>query len=66
MTHQLQPEPTGLCWCGCGQGTKQGRYFVPGHDSSALWFVMKQKYGNTAAFLVAHGYGPGGKKARPE
>ena len=59
-----QPPRTETCYCSCLEPTQ--RYFVPGHDSSALWFVMKQKYGNTAAFLVAHGYGPGGKKARPE
>ena len=64
MPPMNQPPLKGTCYCSCGEPTQ--RYFASGHDSSALWFVMRQEYGNTAAFLVAHGYGPGGKKARPE
>lgn len=61
MVSRREPPRTGQCYWGCGQAT-QG-HFASGDDSRALWFAMKQEYGNTAAFLVAHGYGPGGKKA---
>lgn len=26
-------EPTGRCYCGCGEKAKVGRHFAPGHDS---------------------------------
>ena len=36
------------------------------HDRKAESFVIKTEFGSIAAFLDAHGYGPGRKKARPE
>lgn len=59
-------EPIRLCWCGCGQEVGPGKYFVPAHDRWAEAFVIRQRYGNIAAFLEHHGYGPGGKSARTE
>ena len=56
------PSPTGECWCGCGGDTKPGRHFLPGHDRRAESKVIKVEYGGSVQFLVAHGYGPGGKK----
>lgn len=53
--------PTGECWCGCGQGTSAAKFFVAGHDRTAEAAVVKAEYGSVAEFLVAHGYGPGGK-----
>jgi hypothetical protein len=58
--------PSGLCWCGCGQEVGPGKYFVQAHDRWAGAFVIRQRYGNIAAFLEHHGYGPGGKSARAE
>ena len=29
------PPPTGLCFCGCGSGTKPGAHFLPGHERAA-------------------------------
>jgi hypothetical protein len=53
------PEPTGLCWCRCGEATSEGRFFRPGHDRRAFEHVLKAKYGGSLpAFLVAHGFGP--------
>ena len=51
-------EPTGSCYCGCGQATRQGRFFIPNHDRIAETKVIREEYGSIAAFVVAHGYGP--------
>ena len=53
------PQPTGECWCGCGERTKS--FFTPGHDKRAEDAVIKVEYGGIAPFLAAHGYGPSGK-----
>jgi hypothetical protein len=56
--------PTGECWCGCGQPTSPGSFFVQTHDRKAESAVIKAEYGSIADFLAAHGYGPGAKKAK--
>lgn len=53
--------PTGTCWCGCGQETAIGAFFLPGHDKVAEAAVVLAEYGSVPAFLVSHGYAPGGK-----
>lgn len=58
--------PTGTCWCGCGQQTKIGSFFLSGHDRIAESAVVKMKYGGVAEFIAHHGYGPDGKNAREE
>lgn len=50
--------PTGRCFCGCGQATTAGRFFVQTHDRVAETAVIREKYGSIAGFVVAHGYGP--------
>jgi hypothetical protein len=59
-----RPFPTGECYCGCGTPTPTRSMFVPGHDRLAESRVIRAEYGSVADFLVAHGYGPGGKSAR--
>lgn len=54
-------EPTGTCWCGCGQATKPGRFFVQNHDRKAEAAVIRAEYGSIPNFLVAHGYDQNGK-----
>lgn len=55
--------PTGECWCGCGRTpTLRGKFFLPGHDRVVLFEVLAAEYGDTAEFLVRHGYGPGSRK----
>ena len=56
-----RPPKIGMCYCGCGTPTKG--YFAPTHDRIAESYVMKAEYGSIAAFLVAHGYGPNGRRA---
>lgn len=56
--------PTGECWCGCGNETSLGAFFLSGHDRVAEAAVVKVEYENVPEFLVKHGYGPGGKNAR--
>lgn len=51
-----KPQPNGRCWCGCGGETK--RFFLPGHDSVALFSALRTEYGDVPGFLNAHGYGP--------
>src|SRR5690242_13193323 len=62
--------PTGECWCGCGQDTSPGNFWRPGHDKVAESAVINLQYGTTrnavAEFLVANGFGPGGRNARAE
>lgn len=58
--------PTGECWCGCGAETPIGSFFAAGHDKVAESAVILTQYGGVPQFLVAHGFGPGGKKARME
>lgn len=56
--------PTGECWCGCGTEVGLGSFFAPGHDRIAEGKVIRAEYGSVARFLVAHGYGPGGRSPR--
>ena len=59
--------PTGECWCGCNQPTKEaGNFFLPGHDKVAESAVINVEYGGVAQFLVAHEFGPDGKNPRKE
>jgi hypothetical protein len=59
--------PTGECWCGCEQPTKEpGNFFLPGHDKVAESAVILLEYGSVPKFLVAHGFGPGGRNPRAE
>ena len=56
--------PTGACWCGCGEETPVGAFFRVGHDKVAEAAIIRSEYGSVAAFLVRHGFGPGGRNAR--
>lgn len=56
--------PTGVCWCGCGQETRIGAFFLPGHDKVAESAVILTEYRGVPEFLVAHGFGPGGRNPR--
>lgn len=53
--------PTGQCFCGCDEETPRGSFFAPGHDKRAEGAVIRMRHGGVAEFVVAHGYGPGGK-----
>ena len=55
------PQPTGQCWCGCGEKTNPRRFFRSNHDRKAESAVIELEYGGIAQFLAAHGYGPSGK-----
>ena len=54
------------CLCGCGGTTGRRSLFLSGHDRKAETAVIKLEYGGVAEFLVAMGYGPGGKNATEE
>ena len=56
--------PTGTCWCGCGEETSIGSFFLPGHDKVAESAVIAVRYGGVAQFLEHHGFGPFGENAR--
>jgi hypothetical protein len=58
--------PTGECWCGCGEETAVGAFFVSGHDKRAESAIVKVIYGSVPALLVEHGFGPGGRNAADE
>lgn len=42
-----------LCACGCGETPARGD-FLPGHDSQAVWRVIREQYGSTLDFLAEH------------
>jgi hypothetical protein len=51
--------PCGVCWCGCGARLADSRvFFLVGHDKRAEARVIRERYGDVASFLLAHGYGP--------
>jgi hypothetical protein len=56
-------QPTGECWCGCGESTSRGAFFAPGHDKRAEAAIVKVEYGSVPDLLDDHGYGPGKKNA---
>jgi hypothetical protein len=56
--------PTGVCWCGCGEETARGSFFLTGHDKVAESAVVLAEYGGVAEFLASHGYSPEGKNPR--
>jgi hypothetical protein len=66
MTSKSPPVPTGTCWCGCEKATKPAAFFLTGHDKTATSAVIQLEYGSVVDFVVAHGYGPGGKNARQQ
>ena len=51
-------EPTGWCFCGCGQRVPDGRFFVPSHDRRAEADIIRERYGSIAAFVAAHLHEP--------
>jgi hypothetical protein len=57
----VDPLPTGECWCGCGESTSEGNFFLPGHDKVAESAVINIEYGSVASFLLEHDYGPAGR-----
>ena len=59
-------EPNGTCWCGCGSGAAPGAFFLPGHERAAEGAVVRLVYGGVPQFLMAHGFGPGGRSAIKE
>jgi hypothetical protein len=61
--------PTGKCFCGCDAITKDGSFFLAGHDKKAESMLTKLKYGtenSVALRLVYEGYGPGLKNLLAE
>lgn len=63
---KIQSMPTGTCWCGWQKPTKPGAFFLTGHDRTATSAVIQPEYGSVIDFVVARGYGSGGKDARAQ
>lgn len=59
-------EPTGWCFCGCGEQTAQGKFFVITHDRKAEARIIRERYGNIAGFIAAHGYPAGAEASTPD
>ena len=59
-------EPTGKCWCGCGDDCERA-FFVPGHDQRALYAALDRlgygEHGAIARFLEAHDFQPSGARS---
>jgi hypothetical protein len=60
------PVPSGECWCGCGMDAKRGAFFASGHDKRGEAAIVKVIYGSVPQFMLAHGFGPGGRNASQE
>lgn len=57
MTNQV--EPTGTCWCGCGEPVGDGSFFQSGHDKRVMSAILALCYsGSVPRLMTAHGYGP--------
>lgn len=66
MSQRKRLIPSGTCWCGCGEMTRVGAFFAPGHDKRAEAAVVKTVYGSVPHFLIEHGFGPDGPKNADE
>ena len=53
-------QPTGICWCGCGEPVGKRAFFRPGHDRAAEAALALVVYGGLADMLERHGFGPNG------
>jgi hypothetical protein len=49
-TTYVDDEPR-LCACGCGEPTKAGRAFAPGHDQRAIHERITREWGGTLGFI---------------
>ena len=60
----IKAEANGLCWCGCGEQVKAGKFFVPTHDRQAESMLLKIHYGTIANMGASHGYATSGQTLR--
>ena len=44
--------PNGTCFCGCGETTRPGKFFVITHDRRAEARVIRERFGDIATFVV--------------
>lgn len=51
----LVPEPTGVCWCGCGADVPDGKFFVSRHAPGAAQRALIAHFGSVEAFLALMG-----------
>jgi predicted Rossmann fold nucleotide-binding protein DprA/Smf involved in DNA uptake len=54
----LAPQPTGVCWCGCGKDVESGAFFLPRHAPGAAQRAVLKHFGNVEQFLVMLGEAP--------
>lgn len=54
----LTPQPTGICWCGCGKEVDKGAFFLPRHGPGAVQRAVVKHFGSVEAFLAQLGEVP--------
>ena len=54
----IRPEPTGVCWCGCGKTVEDGSFFVSRHAPGAAQRAVIKHFGSVEAFLAMLGEVP--------
>lgn len=54
----ISPEPTGICWCGCGKTVDDGSFFVSRHAPGAAQRAVIKHFGSVEAFLAMLGEVP--------
>ncbi|WP_235009787.1 hypothetical protein [Mycobacterium sp. 3519A] len=45
-------EPDGTCFCGCGEATSDGKFFVTSHDRRAESRAIRERFGDIATFVA--------------
>lgn len=51
----IAPEPTGICWCGCGKQVEDAAFFLPRHAPGAAQRAVVKHFGSVEAFLATLG-----------
>jgi len=54
----LAPEPTGVCWCGCGAEVPDGKFFLARHAPRAAQRALIAHFGSVEAFIARMGGPP--------
>ena len=54
MSNTPKVAATGWCFCGCGDPTPPGIYWVPSHDRKGETRIIREHWGTIVDFVRAH------------
>ncbi len=55
----MKLNPSGKCWCNCGERTVAGSFFLPGHEQRAVSAIIEHYFCDARGFVAAFGWQPG-------